>query len=184
MINTLVGLWQFGSNFRKNIFAKKLCRFLFELKETTQDQRSSIIERVESSAKYQTKVGEFTLELLDKIDSNGKPQILGRLFCAVLEEKLDYSEYLRFAFIVQNSFYYDLVTLGKCVRQDGLIFESERYDVNWDGLIVHGLVSVDLASTYIARRDGDGNYPESHLSLTNLGRSLLTLGMFYERGVE
>lgn len=136
LVNTIVGLCHFGDDFRRNIFAKKLCRFLFELEETTLEQRSRIIERVNSSDKYQTKVGEFTLELLDKIDSNGKPEILGRLFCAVLKNKLDYSEYLRLAFIVQNSFYFDLVALGKSVRLDGLVFESKDYDSNWDSCLL------------------------------------------------
>jgi len=127
VVGTVIGLMKFGSSINQHFTAKKLYKFLFELKDISQKQRNEKINEINNSKKYQSSVGELIFEFLDKIDSDGKPEIIGRLFKAVIEEKIDFNEYLRLTHIIKTAFYFDLVNFNQSIYLEENNWSIERF---------------------------------------------------------
>lgn len=77
------------------LFGKKLVSFLFSLKDLPQDKRINEIIKLEDDPKHEYKVGEKIIFLIGKIEDANKASILGKLFKFLLEEKLNFSEFIR-----------------------------------------------------------------------------------------
>jgi hypothetical protein len=158
LISGLVGVIKFGNSINKYLSAKKIYKFLFELNKIPQEQRVKKIDEINNSKKYQSSVGEMIFELLERIESDRKPEIVGKMFAAVIEEKINFSDYLRCAHIVKNFFYYDLETL-KSGREKGDI-----YTTFGDGLFNSGLIII-------------GTKGRSETTLSELGKIIIEIGM-------
>jgi hypothetical protein len=105
-------------------------------------------------------------ETLDKIESDGKPEIIGKLFAAYIEEKIDFQIYLRLAFIVKSLFYYDLLDLKNITKKNVV-----TYSIN-DSIATSGLIETDMI--YINENDTE---KKPQITLTSLGEFLILLGM-------
>jgi hypothetical protein len=153
-----VGVVKFGNSINKHLSAKKIYKFLFELHKIPQEDRIKKIDEINNSKKHQSSVGEMIFELLDRIESDGKPEIIGKMFAAVIEEKIDFIDYLRCAHIVKNFFYYDLVTL-KNGHEKGDI-----YTTFGDGFFDSGLIII-------------GTMGKNETRLSELGKIIIEIGM-------
>lgn len=138
IISTIVSSIKFGNSVNEYFFRKKIFKFLFQLKDIPINKREQVIEKINVSEKYQNKVGETIIELLDKIETEGKPEILGKMLGAVIEEKMDYFNFLKASHIVKSIFYYDLVMLKEAY--DG------EYVNNYsnDSLIIAGVINLEI----------------------------------------
>ncbi|WP_416442730.1 hypothetical protein ACH3O9_17930 [Leeuwenhoekiella sp. A16] len=173
LVGTVIGVMKFGNSVNKHLFAKKLYKFLFQLHTIPLEKRIKKIDEINSSKKYQSSVGEMTFELLEKIESDGKPEIIGKLFKAVVEEKIDYQTYLRLAHIVKRLFYYDLVWLKD--NSNGLRVNG---NIN-DDLQTTGLIKQDMVNIYekVKEINKDRKPDVNDRSLTYLGDILISIGM-------
>jgi len=142
LLGTVIGVMKFGNSINRHLSVKKLYKFLFELHKIPEEKRIKKIDQINSSKKYQSTVGEQTFELLDKIESDGKPEIIGKLFKAVIEEKIDYLTYLRVAHIVKNIFFYDLEWL-----YFNTVGEEVISSVN-DSIFTSGLTDTKFVEVY------------------------------------
>lgn len=173
LVGTVIGVMKFGNSINKHLTAKKLYKFLFELQKIPIEKRIKKIDQINSSKKYQSSVGEQIFELLDKIESDGKPEIIGKLFKAVIEEKIDYQTYLRLAHIVKRLFYYDLELLKE--KTNGLRVQGR---IN-DEIYTSGLIKQDLVNIFEKAKEmnKDRNPGVDDISLTELGDILINIGM-------
>jgi hypothetical protein len=64
LIGSLVGLVKTGVNVKDRLFVKKLLTFLTQLNEIPADKRKELMEAIDNSQKYRTKVGEKLLEMV------------------------------------------------------------------------------------------------------------------------
>lgn len=158
LIGGLVGVVKFGNSINKYLSAKKIYKFLFELHNIPQEKRIKKIDEINNSKKYQSSVGEMIFELLERIESDEKPEIVGKIFAAVIEEKINFSDYLRCTHIVKNFFYYDLETL-KSGHENGDI-----YTTIGDGLLDSGLIIL-------------GTKGRSETTLSEIGKIIIEIGM-------
>lgn len=158
LVGGLVGVIKFGNSINKYLSVKKIYKFLFELHNIPQEQRVKKIDEINKSEKYQSSVGEMIFELLERIESDGKPEIVGKMFAAVIEEKINFSDYLRCAHIVKNFFFYDLEIL-KSRHEKGQI-----YSTFGDGLFDSGLIII-------------GTKGRSETTLSELGKIIIEIGM-------
>jgi len=173
LVGSLIGVMKFSNSVNKHLATKKLYKFLYELHSIPLEKRVKKIDEINSSKKYQSSVGEMIFELLDRIESDGKPEIIGKLFCAVIEEKIEYQTYLRLAHIVNRIFYYDLIWLNE--NTDVLRVKG---NVN-DDLFTNGLVTTDFANKYEKFKEFNKGQmlAEGRNSLTFLGDVLINIGM-------
>jgi len=174
IVGSVIRTIKFGNSLNKYYAAKKLYKFLFELNSISEEKRIQKINEINSSKKYQSSVGEMILELLDRIESDGKPEIIGKLFCAVIKEEISFQTYLRLAHIVNKIFYYDLVKLKE---------SSKNLKVSRNGTVddffTNGLVTTEPANDYDKFKElykGQARMVEG-LSLTYLGDMLVNIGM-------
>jgi len=95
VIGTIVSLTRFGRSVQDRLFAKKLLRFLSELKSVPPRQRDQMISKIDQSGKFRVEVGEKLLCIVDACEDHAAASIVGQLFLAFLQEKLNYDEFLR-----------------------------------------------------------------------------------------
>jgi hypothetical protein len=113
VIATLRNLYKGGVSVRDYLFTKKLIRFLVSLEDTTSAQRKEMIEKLESDPKYNHKVGEQIILLLDRMDDMQKPKFMARVFRAYLENKIDAVELQRMNFGIDHVFTTNLLELKR-----------------------------------------------------------------------
>ena len=102
----------------------KIPKFLHPLKTIPQEKKIEMISKVDNSEIYKQKVGEKLLEILNRIESDLKPTIVGNLFKAFLEEEISYETFLRFSFIVEKSFTQDFLII-KEHDDEGNLYSEE-----------------------------------------------------------
>lgn len=173
IIGTLVKSMKFASNLHEHIFSIKIQKFLYELKCIPTDQRQKKINELNNSTKLQYSVGLVILDQLNRIDINYKPQILGKLFAAFCNEKIDLETYLRLAHIVEQTFFIDLYKFQK-YSLDG-IYQSTEYN-SLDG---GELMSTDYAKMFQNEMEEFSNLSANNVSypeLTELGKKFLSHG--------
>lgn len=175
IISTFIGMINFGSSLYKHFTTKKLYKFLFQLNKIPQKDRVKKIEEINNSKKYQSTVGETILELLEKIDSDYKPEIIGKLFRAVIEEKIQYDTYLRLGNIVKNIFYQDLIWFYN-QYSDGNY--SKEIKINTSSSILQtGLLIEDIKNGGAIYPLGNNDGTETLRRPSNLGIKLIENGL-------
>lgn len=174
LVGSVIGVMKFGNSLNKHFSAKKIYKFLYELHSIPLDKRIKKIEEINSSKKYQSNVGEIILEQLDKIESDGKPEIIGKLFCAFIEEEINFQTYLRLAHIVNKVFYYDLVKLKESTKNLKL-----PRNITVDDFFTNGLIISDPANDYEKFKElyKEHEREMGNVSLTYLGHMLVNVGM-------
>ncbi|WP_430937310.1 hypothetical protein [Saccharicrinis sp. 156] len=84
-----------------------MIRFLFEIQNVSENERSEFILELEKSD-YRKKVYDNTLLVIDRLDEESKASIVGKLFCKLIEGKIDRNEYFRLVNLVEKVFIGDL----------------------------------------------------------------------------
>ncbi len=173
LVGSVIGAIKFGNSISQHLATKKIYKFLLEIQNVPQEQRIKKINEINNSEKYQSTVGEMIIEFLEKIESDLKPEIVGRLFCAFLDEKIDYQTYLKAVHIMSRLFIYDLLELKE--NYDGKFVY--KYSTE---LVLNGLVDVDFTISYEeAKADYEGReYNEPSIAtLTQIGEIIIKIGM-------
>lgn len=113
IISTFLGLCGTSQKIADYLFLKKTLTFLNELKDIDPLERSKMISSIDSSKKFRIKVGEKLLYIIDKCDDHENAQYVAKLFSAFLENKLDYSDFLRGSIIIERIFIDDFIVFLK-----------------------------------------------------------------------
>lgn len=136
LIKTINSIVQFKSTLDEKIFLKKITNFLYSLKDISREKKYEMISRIDNSGAYKQRVGEKLLEILNRIESDLKPTIIGNLFKSFIQEEIDYDTFLRYSFIVEKSFTQDFLIIknhnekGDLYSDDAkLIMSSELFDI-------------------------------------------------------
>lgn len=136
LVKSINSIIQFKNSLDEKIFIKKITKFLYSLKEIPQEKKFEMISKVDNSEVYKQKVGEKLLEILNRIESDLKPTIVGNLFKAFVEEEISYETFLRLSFIVEKSFTQDFLIIkehddeGNLYSEEAnLIMSSELFEV-------------------------------------------------------
>ena len=164
IIGTVVGLGKATLGIKERLFLKKIIYFISELKNIPQDKRRRIVEKIDGSGKFRTKVGEKLLFIIDRCEDHEKVQIIARLFAAFLSQKLSYKEFLRSSFIVERTVLEDLIWFVN-YEYDDFTFEETG------DLINSGLFSLELVDPH----DYDRKVPHSfelRVYLNEIGKKM------------
>ncbi len=90
VVSTIVALGRVGVSINDQIFAKKLVRFLGSLVDLSSEERSSMVERLDKEEGFRHQVGDRLIEILDRVDSHAKPEMVAKVFRAYAVEQIDF----------------------------------------------------------------------------------------------
>ena len=140
VVGAILGVVKTVSTARDVIFANKLKRFLFVLHEFDENQKSIILEALESK-KERMRAGEFLITIIERISDIEKADILAKLFKAYLTSRIDYDIFVRLSLAVDRAHVPDLIELKN--SEFGWLKDQKQYVL--DGLTQAGLVSPALS---------------------------------------
>ena len=101
------------SNIQDKLFAKKLLTLLKELENVSTEKRNEQINKIDSNSEYKTKVGEKLLFIINNCEDSEKSIVIGKIFKAFLEEKINYDDFLRASNCINKITYIDFKSFLK-----------------------------------------------------------------------
>ncbi len=108
-------------------FIKKVKKFVLCLQDIDHNTRNKFQEKLRNDPEYSQKVGEKLVIILDRLDDEGKAELLGKLFRAYLGEKIDQQMFFRLSQAIDKAFFYDLIDLvysKKSRKYNQLVYEQ------------------------------------------------------------
>ena len=108
IVGTILKIGKTFTTVKDQLFLKKIIAFLSQIKDVPQERRKQMIDTINDDKEQRIKVGEKLIYILDKCDDFIDAQYVAQLFCAFLQEKIEYGDFLRGSRIIQNIFVGDL----------------------------------------------------------------------------
>lgn len=110
-IKYLVGITKFGISIRDSFLIKKILKFLKETQKLEQEKKEKFKKKIETDKEYSNRVGVHLINILDRFDHLTKADYLAKLFCAYIDERIYYKDFLRLSSSIEKSFIDDLTNL-------------------------------------------------------------------------
>jgi hypothetical protein len=108
IINTLFGVGKTYKSVKDILFTQKLISFLSELSKIDFNRRELMIRKIDYDPKYNQKIGNKLLHIIDNSQDYLTSQYIGKLFASFLKEELNYPEFCKASLILNRIDYYDL----------------------------------------------------------------------------
>ena len=89
VVSTIVALGKIGVSINNRLLIIKLMKFLGLSQSMSAQERAEMVQKLESDPAYGRKVGEHLIELLDRIESQMKPEMLSLVFKAYAASEVD-----------------------------------------------------------------------------------------------
>lgn len=170
ILKTVVDIYNLGNSVNDKIFSNKLIHFLNELDNISPELILKELRYIDDSEKYNHNVGEKIIEIISRIDSDGKPKIVGRLFKNFIIKNIEYHEFLKLVDVVEKVFYYDVILLTKCIDDKFYIdLDKELYNL--------GLIEGKGIGLFDATPEQRVEFNKITSLITKKGKMLLDYGL-------
>lgn len=146
------------SDFKEGEFFRKYVRFLYELVDTTPEERQRFIEEVHEKAEDFS--GNVIFGIVDRMDNVNKEQILAQLTVAKIHGWITIEEFFRLSSMLERIPYVDLKLLPK--------YEKPYYDESGDTELLYATGALEIHTI-------DSNESNRYI-LSILGEKLLNFG--------
>ncbi|MDL2259804.1 hypothetical protein LJB99_02865 [Deltaproteobacteria bacterium OttesenSCG-928-K17] len=120
---------------RDHLFKARLKKMIDRTQDLTQEDRNKLEEKFKNQRERDFTYRQLIL-VIESINEEEKIDIIINLFRAFIYDKITIFEFRRFLFIVNNTFYHDLLWL-KSMKETDEIYQN----VEMAGLIPSGLLS-------------------------------------------
>lgn len=90
LVSTVLGLCSGYGTVKDRIFATKLIKFLNKLSEIPSSERMAMVEKLNEDDKFAGKTGTVLIEILDRLESEIKPELAAKFFVAYTRESINY----------------------------------------------------------------------------------------------
>ena len=91
-VNTVVGLWSAVGTVKDRIFAVKLVKFLSQLSEIPLHERMIMVDKLNQNDKFSGRTGTVLIEILDRMESDTKPELAAKCFAAYAKEMISFTQ--------------------------------------------------------------------------------------------
>lgn len=137
IIGSVIGLYKAGLDIRGQLFIRKVLRFLEEADRMSQSQRDGFYQKL--SAEEAEILGETTLSILDRCDSDVQAKMLGRAFVRLMDGSISRSTFELYAFAIRDLNRYHVAQIQQMYATPGImIFDP----VAAAYLSMHGIINV------------------------------------------
>lgn len=123
IIGTIVGIGKVTLGIKERLFLKKIIYFLSEIKNISPSHRKNMVDGINNSGQFRTKVGEKLLFILDRCEDHEKAKLVAQMFSAFIEKNINYNEFLRSASIIDRIMLEDLAWF---IKNDHEMFMFEE----------------------------------------------------------
>ncbi|MDD0995317.1 hypothetical protein M5G20_05480 [Pseudomonas sp. TNT2022 ID1044] len=127
IVNTVFGTLNAVGIARDQIFANKLLRFLSRLSEIPKKDRIAMVEKLNEDDKFSGRVGASIIEILDRMESEKKPELAAKCFASYAREEISFEELRRILFALERLPSFDIEKLGsfaKMTMEDSMKLEE------------------------------------------------------------
>ena len=154
-----------GFSYSDAALFRKIVAFIYELKDTTQSERSKFIKEIEETA--EDIAGNVLCEMINRMDNINKAAVIANLTKARIKGEISIEEFFRLSVVCERIPYTDFRFLKE--------FEEEA-------MIDGGVTEILYASGALIQRTIDDE--ENHYTLSSSGRKLLKYGLSSEVNLE
>ena len=107
IVSTITGAVKTAIAVRDYLLVLKLVKFLQGI-NITEEERAHFEKTIGGDAEYRRTVGQNLLMLIDSLNDVTKADMVAKLFKAFLRDDITYSEFLKFASVIESAFIDDL----------------------------------------------------------------------------
>lgn len=143
IIKALVGARKTVVAIRDLILMKKIVVFLTELRNIPKEQREDWARRINEDEKYQRRVGESLVMILDRFEHTDKSKLLAQVFNGYVREEIDFGQFQRMASAIDRAYLDDLNAMLDffTVTPEG---DAKSQWAPWDKLYLSGLSRIEV----------------------------------------
>lgn len=95
LVNTVAAIFSTAGSIRDQLLATKLLRFLSQLSKISKANRIAMVRRLNEDNKFSGKAGAAVIEILDRMESDKKPELAAKVFAAYAREEISFEELRR-----------------------------------------------------------------------------------------
>lgn len=126
------------TSIRGRIFAAKIYKFLKVIGQTSKAERDRVIDDISCKKGGVEAAGIAILDLIDRLDSERKPELVGKLFNACANKDITVEEYLRLADVISKVYLNDIELLSD-PHPSGLATSQQKNIFMANGLMIMGI---------------------------------------------
>ncbi|BBL57728.1 hypothetical protein [Methylomonas koyamae] len=126
LANTIVGIFDATGSFRDQLLVNKLLRFISQLSEISQEERIAMAEKLNEDDKFSGRTGAAVIEILDRMESEKKPEYAAKFFAAYARSEISFEELRRILVALERVPSFDLEKLENFSKST--INESRQMD--------------------------------------------------------
>lgn len=126
LVNTVVGIVGAAGSVRDQLLANKLLRFVSHLSEIPQEERIAMVEKLNDDDKFSGRAGAALIEILDRMESEKKPELAAKFFAAYARNEISFEELRRILVALERLPSFDIVKLEEFSKAE--IEESLKMD--------------------------------------------------------
>jgi hypothetical protein len=141
IIGSCIALFKAGRTVLDEIFLRNIFRFLAEADGMSQDQRDAFYQKL--SAEEAQALGDTTLAILNRCDSDVQAGMLGRAFVRLMEGAISRDTFELYAFAIRDLNRYHVVQIKQLYATPGFM-AFDPVAANY--LSMHGIVDVVISN--------------------------------------
>ncbi|WP_301929417.1 DUF2013 domain-containing protein [Ferruginibacter sp.] len=162
----------------EHFLIKKILKFLFHLKDISQDKREKFIKELEKKKQSKT-VSEKLLIALNRLDDLNKADIIGKLFKALIENDITQEEFFRLSSYVDHAYIDDLIGLKQNEQPYGVPY-SIKENLAQVGFFTRIIKDNRAQEEYIQKMTDSSRHkiaPTFEYKINKFGELLLKFGL-------
>lgn len=173
IVNTLTKGGAAVLSFRDRIFVKKISTFLKEVEAIDPERRKEYLESLEEDGERE-RAGEQLLVLIDRLDSEEKAKLVGRLFRKRVEGNLSESWFSVIVNAIDKVYYKELHMLRAGVKNPNIL-KDQVGEIFVPYRIVDRKLRIAVLPDRMARAGSGEASAEVSYELTKIGKVLLNV---------
>lgn len=112
-------------SFRDRRYVSKILSFMSETSKATEQDRQKYLAKLEANPKESNKAGETILDIIDKLTSQEKAIMIGKVFRAYMrEDEMTVTQLIYLCEIIERTYLQDLVSIQKSEIHNDVNLES------------------------------------------------------------
>lgn len=116
LVNSLVGVFNATGSFRDQLLVNKIVRFLSQFSGVSQEERNAMVEKLNEDDKFSGKAGAAIIEIIDRMESERKPEYAAKFFAAYARNNISFEELRRILVALERIPSFDIEKLKDFVN--------------------------------------------------------------------